>query len=118
MMTLFKPFDVVIVPFPFIDTEISKLRPALVISSNDFNSETGMVTCLMITSSTKMNWSSDVKISHFENAGLKKSCRVRFKMFSIQSSLVRGVTGTLGLGDQKQVKKSFSKIFMPILPLK
>lgn len=108
----FKQFEVVVVPFPFIDSESVKLRPALVVSSEVFNSETQMVTCLMITSSSFENWSSDVKIHNLKKAGLKKECKVRFKVFSLQSHLVKDRIGNLDKKDQDLVRKNFEKVFI------
>ena len=110
--TSFKQFDVVIVPFPFIDSEAVKLRPALVVSSEGFNNEAKMVTCLMITSSTSDCWTSDVEIAALRKAGLKKDCKVRFKVFSIQDHLIKGKAGSLDKKDQEQVKNSFRKVFI------
>jgi mRNA interferase MazF len=110
-MASFKKFDVIVVPFPFIDSELVKKRPALVLSGSQFNSETQMVTCAMITSSSKDMWSSDVDLKDFSKAGLKKKCKVRFKLFSIQSNLILSIAGRISTKDQSQVETSFSKIF-------
>ncbi len=111
MMTLFKKFDVVVVPFPFIDSEFSKLRPALIISSEEFTNETKMATCIMITSSSYEDWSSDVEIHHLSKAGLRKKCKARFKVFSIQTHLIKKVAGHLDKKDQERIRSSFHKVF-------
>ncbi len=111
MMASFKKFDVIVVPFPFIDSDLVKKRPALVLSNADFNSETRMVTCAMITSSTAETWSTDIELSDFSKAGLRKNCKVRFKLFSIQSNLVLSLTGQLSTKDQARVESFFKKIF-------
>jgi hypothetical protein len=36
-----KPFDVVVVPFPFTDRHLSKRRPALALSSESFSADSG-----------------------------------------------------------------------------
>ena len=48
----FKPWDVVVVPFPFVDKKVSKPRPALVLSDIDFNIK-GLVILSMITTAEK-----------------------------------------------------------------
>lgn len=42
--------DVVLVPFPFTDLTATQVRPAVVISTDDFASSTGDVIVAMITS--------------------------------------------------------------------
>ncbi len=49
-MTIYKPFDVVEVPFPFSDVPRSKRRKALVLSAQDFNETSGASILMMITS--------------------------------------------------------------------
>lgn len=111
MMTIsYKKYDVVVIPFPFIDSDLSKLRPALVLSSEEFNQETKMVTCIMITSSTHEEWASDVDILNLQKAGLKKKCKARFKVFSIQGHLIRRNIGRLDKKDQERVRVEFHKI--------
>ena len=36
-MTIYERFDVVVVPFPFVDSPTTKPRPALVLSTRAFN---------------------------------------------------------------------------------
>lgn len=110
MTILFKKYDVVVVPFPFIDSDLSKQRPALVLSSEEFNQETKMVTCIMITSSTLEDWTSDVEILNYQKAGLKKKCKARFKVFSIQGHLIKQNIGRLDKKDQDRVRTAFNKI--------
>ena len=62
-MTIYKPFDVVEVPFPFSDLPRSKRRKALVISSPEFNERNGATILMMITSATYSAWIHDVPIS-------------------------------------------------------
>lgn len=68
--TSFKQFDLIIVPFPFIDSE-------------GFNNEAKIVRCFMVTSSTSYTWTSDVEIVALRKAGLKNDCKIRFKVFSV-----------------------------------
>ena len=47
----YKPFDVVVVPFPFTDIKADKRRPALILSSDTkFNKKSGHAVMAMITS--------------------------------------------------------------------
>jgi mRNA interferase MazF len=60
-------FEVVVVPFPFTDSDQSVTRPAAVISRRAFNSE-GHTVMAMITDARNQPWPLDVSIDH-QSAG-------------------------------------------------
>ena len=51
-MTSFEFGDVVLVPFPFTDQSTTKKRPAIVVSSQTYNSERPDVIIMAVTSHT------------------------------------------------------------------
>ena len=109
-MTIYEPWTVVEVPFPFIDKDFSKKRKALVVSSESYGSDTGATILVMITSAENSSWKSDVALENYGEAGLRKPCVVRFKVFSIDSSLILGKVGLLHEEDQKRVRPALRKI--------
>ena len=109
-MTTYEPWAVVEVPFPFIDKDFSKKRKALVVSSESYGRDTGATILVMITSAGNSSWRSDVVIEKFSEAGLRKPCVVRFKMFSIDSSLILGRVGVLQEEDRKKVKPALREV--------
>ncbi len=77
----YKPFSIVVVPFPFTDQEHTKKRPALVLSSAEHQEHTQHITLLMITSAKNSAWPSDHLISSLEGTGLgvcQERCRLSF----------------------------------------
>lgn len=96
----YKPFDVVVVPFPFTDRLASKKRPALVVSSDDFNTHHDQVILAMITTAKASDWPSDVDVQDWEDAGLSTSCRIRFKLFTLDHDPIIRKLGTLSKSDQ------------------
>ena len=72
----FKPFDVVVVPFPYADRLAEKRRPALVISNHKLAAH-GLIWVAMITSAENEAWSSDVTIRNSKHAGLPAPSVVR-----------------------------------------
>ncbi|MCF7799839.1 type II toxin-antitoxin system PemK/MazF family toxin [Candidatus Babeliales bacterium] len=107
----YKIFDIVVVSFPFLEIAISKNRPAIVISGQDFNRRTNHTALAMITSSLHLQWPCDTIIKDLNLAGLLKSSIVRFKIFTLDNSFIKQKIGELSLNDQEQFKKNFNLTF-------
>ena len=105
---IFDPFDVVAVPFPFTDRQAFKRRPALVLSSSQFNNSHDQSVLVMITSTTG-NWPSDVTLEDWRKAGLSFSCKVRFKLFTLDNSLIIKKIGNLSVKDVRAVRSGLSQ---------
>ncbi|KAB8027991.1 type II toxin-antitoxin system PemK/MazF family toxin [Fluviispira multicolorata] len=103
-------YDVVEVPFPFVDTPaITKKRKALVISKYDFNIQNSATILCMITSATNSKWFGDIPIKQLEEAGLRKSCVMRFKIFTLDNSLILNICGKLSKIDQENYENMKNK---------
>ena len=107
-----KPFDVVVVPFPFTDRTASKRRPALVMSSAAFNSATRHTVLAMITSSEQSRWPGDLPISDLGSAGLASDCLVRLKIFTQDQRLIVRRAGALAAADQKTLLSSWKTLLL------
>jgi len=94
-------FDVVVVPFPFVDSDLTKRRPALVLSSREFN-RMGRSILAMITSAEHAGWPSDVAID-WKRSGLPRPSIVRMKLFTLDNRLVERRAGSLSGADRKGV---------------
>lgn len=105
----FDALDVVVVPFPFTDRRTSKRRPALVVSSADFNDAHEQTVLAMITS-VRALWPSDVAIQDWQGAGLNVPCKVRFKLFTIDDLLIVRKIGSLSTPDAGAVRKALSRV--------
>lgn len=108
---IYKKFNVVTVPFPFTDCIVSKKRPALVISSEKYQSITNHCILCMITSAKQSDWSSDVPIVNLKVTGLLKPSKIRFKVFSIPSELIIKRIGLLSSSEISLVKNRLVEIF-------
>jgi mRNA interferase MazF len=109
---IYNQFDVVVVPFPFVDSNIQKRRPALVLSSYEyFNKKTQHSIMAMITSGRNSEWPGDIEITDLSSAGLPKASIIRMKFFTIDHRLIIEPIGTLSLNDQKALKKMIQSIF-------
>ncbi len=100
----FEAFDVVVVPFPFTGREISRRRPALVISNRRFNETHPAAMLAMITSAANVGWPSDVPLTNLADAGLNAESVVRMKLFTLDLEFIRGRIGTLGERDRRAME--------------
>ena len=108
-------FDIVKVPFPFTDKTASKNRPALVLSSAaQFNAPAGHSVMAMITSSSHTSWPLDCIIQDLPAAGLPAPSLLRFKLFTLDHRLVRGVLGHLSDPDKENVRNHLRDLFAEI----
>lgn len=105
-MANYKPFDIVIVPFPFTDRGSNKRRPALVLSSNEYQDETGHLILCMVTTATRSNWFNDTPIKDWAQAGLPHASIVRSKLFTLDERLILRRLGELTKADQQTVAES------------
>jgi mRNA interferase MazF len=104
-----KPYDVVVVPFPFTDRRTSKRRPALALSSETFSAESGHTVLAMITSADNPRWPMDVVIDAKE-VGLRAPSKVRMKLFTLDNRLILHATGSLARTDQRAVSAVVRKL--------
>lgn len=110
-MATYSRYDVVRVPFPFTDRAAQKNRPALVLSDRAaFNTPAGHSAMAMITSAVHARWPLDVEIADLAAAGLPAPSLVRFKLFTIDHRLVRGVLGHLSDKDAGKVAKAVNRL--------
>jgi mRNA interferase MazF len=110
----FDTYDIVVVPFPFVDSTETKRRPALVLSSAmGFNNRSGACVMAMITTASHAPWPCDVEISDLEIAGLPVKSIIRMKLFTIDQRLILKRLGTLSKKDQKNLS-TFLKAVLPL----
>ena len=103
---MYKPFDIVITPFPFADAMGKfKYRPALVISSEEYSKSTNCTVFLMITSAKNSDFKNDYKIQDYSNTNLQGECIVRFKIFTLDNSITKNKIGVLNEVDRKEAMK-------------
>ncbi len=83
-------------PFPYADKFAEKRRPALVVSSDEFNARHGLLWVAMITSAFNPRWTDDVVITQAGKAGLPASSMVRpAKIATIEPGRVVRIAGRI-----------------------
>jgi mRNA interferase MazF len=101
-----KQWNVVVVPFPYSDKLAEKRRPALVVSSDKFNKETGLLWVAMITSTANIGWHGDVEIPISGKSGLTAPSIIRTaKVATIEQERVLRVTGRIDGKTSNKVKR-------------
>lgn len=108
---IYNQFDVVVVPFPFIDQNNLKRRPALIISSASFNQHVQHSVMLMITSARNAPWFGDVHIQELCATGLQKPSVIRMKFFTLDNRLILKKSGLLGSQDQQALMQAINTCF-------
>ena len=104
----FQPWDVVLVPFPYTESNYTKVRPALIVSTDMLSTKTGKYFLAMITSAQHARAYGDVLISDLKLAGLPAESIVRTSKIATfeEASFVRRI-GTLPNKDQEKVSDKF-----------
>jgi len=116
ILRTYKTFDIVIVPFPFVDSAKTKNRPAIVIScEKTFNKNSDHTILAMITSSKHSPWPLDVEIKNLNKCGLEKKSIIRLKFFTLDNRLIKNKIGHLNPEDKKKLKKNIKLAFNQVI---
>jgi mRNA interferase MazF len=104
--------SVILIPFPYTDLSGAKKRPALVLSSNEFNAINEDLVCCLITSNPKSIQHS-VKITNkdMESGHLDLESKVKpYRIFTVNKRLIYKSIGKLGRIKSKLVVDIISNI--------
>jgi mRNA interferase MazF len=107
----FQSWDVVLVPFPYTESNYTKVRPALIVSTETLHTKTGKYFLAMITSAEHTRAYGDVAITDLKVAGLPAESIVRPSKIATfeEGSFVRRI-GTLPTKDREQVATRLGKL--------
>ena len=84
-MTRFEFGDIVLVPFPFTDQSATKKRPAVVVSSQAYNTERPDLIIQAVTSQIgTSNTFGEVVVNQWQQAGLLKPSAIKPVITTIQ----------------------------------
>jgi len=105
--------EIVLLPYPFSNLEGTKVRPALVVSNNQFNKKSD--DCIMVPLTTIIKdepYSVVIKQEDMSSGKLLKLSRVRAdKIFCVENNLIIMKIGKLKDNSFKKVKEEVFKIF-------
>jgi mRNA interferase MazF len=108
-MASFRAWDIVVVPFPFtgiLGKLVSKVRPAVVVSTELLSERNGKYVLAMITSANNSAQYGDVAIGDLMTAGLPAASVVRpSKLAVVEDADIHKRVGTLAHADRIKVAK-------------
>ena len=103
----FRPWDVVVVPFPYSEQQQSTVRPGVIVSTPRLHQKTRMYFVAMITNAQHAVWDGDVQISNLKGAGLPVPSLVRpAKLATFDESAIIRAVGSLPTKDRAKVLES------------
>lgn len=115
-MPTFEPFEVVTVPFPFIERPVLKRRPAVVVSRSVLQDRVGLIWVAMVTSARNEPWPGDISIADVAMAGLARPSVIRpCKMSVIEDAEVRAI-GRLNRQTIVALTRALAEILPPLRP--
>jgi mRNA interferase MazF len=99
-MTSYRFGDVVLVPFPFTDQTASKKRPAVVVSSDDYQKSRSDLILIAITSQNNPATAfGEITVVDWQAAGLLKASIIKPVLTTIEVTLVLRKLGQLQKND-------------------
>ena len=103
--------DVVLVPFPFTDQSGTKKRPAVVVSSHDYNANRRDIVIMAITSQVRMPLGyGEAMVADWQGAGLVKASVLKPVFTTIAQGLVIRTMGSLTADDAKMLRDVIANV--------
>ena len=103
--------DVILVPFPFTDQTTSKKRPAVVVSSSDYQLHRSDLILIAVTSQSRSSpFYGELVIHEWEKAGLVKPSVIKPVVATLHTRLVLGTRGKLHGADLDALKTLLREI--------
>jgi mRNA interferase MazF len=99
-MTPYKRGDLVLLAFPFTDASGSKLRPAIVVSSDDYNLQSPDFMVASVTGNLNaVPHPGDHVVADWQGAGLLLPSLLQTKIATVEPAMIRRKLGALNAGD-------------------
>jgi mRNA interferase MazF len=105
--------EIVLIKFPFSDFTSTKIRPALVISNNDYNEKYMDIIVLALTSNLKYSENKiNISNSDLESGKLPCNSAIRIdKPFAISKSRILKIQGKVGSSVYENIFSKLSDFF-------
>jgi len=112
-MTVYRKWDIVLVPFPFTDLSTAKNRPALIVSPDSYNRSGPDAIIAFITSQLDVSSRpGDHRIRFWKEAGLPKPSLLRMKLATIDQAIIVRKPGRLFSEERAALRETFKRFFL------
>lgn len=109
-MTTYNRGDVILVPFPFSDQTATKQRPAVVVSTDSYNTSGPDLIIAAVTSNIVAPLGiGDCRLVKWREAGLLKLSVVKAMLAPIEKTLVRRKLGSILKKDMDKIDEGLAK---------
>jgi mRNA interferase MazF len=99
-MTAYKRGDIVLIPFPFSDQTTIKKRPAVIVTTNNYNNASLDIVIMAITIQTEQSFGiGECLIRNWREAGLLKPSSIKPAIATVEQKLVLKNLGKLSPED-------------------
>ena len=110
-MTNISKYDVVVVKFPFASSIKYKARPAVVVSSQEYNANSrDTLLILAISSNIKDKLEFEATVEEWEKSGLLKPSIFKASIATIEKDFIITTIGKLSDNDKKNLENMVNKI--------
>lgn len=110
-MTIYKRWEIVLVPFPFTDLSSTKRRPALIVSPDKYNNGKDVVIAYITSQMSVLPRLGDYDLQKWKEAGLPKPSKVRMKFATIDKGIIIKKIGELETIDREEIEKIILSFF-------
>lgn len=100
---IYNQFDILVVPFPFVDSPKSKPRPVVIVTKEAFHEQNAHCVAAMITTASHSQWCGDTLITDLAMAGLHCRSYIRLKLFTLDRRIGARKIGTLSQIDRQSL---------------
>jgi len=105
--------EIVLLPYPFSNLKANKIRPALIVSNNNFNKKSDDCIMVPLTAVIKNEpYSILINQENLSSGNLIKPSRIRVdKIFCVEKNLIKMKIGVVDNRVLGSVKKEINKMF-------
>ena len=108
-MPTFEPGDVIRVPFPYTDRATRQSRPAVVVSTAEFQGLHGLLWVVMVTSARNRGWPDDVPVTDLKLAGLPVPSIIRSAKIATIDASAASPLGRLSAAQLREVANKITQ---------
>jgi len=104
--------EIILLSFPFSDLRTSKVRPAIVISNNEYNSKFDDIIAVPLTTNLKFrDYAFVITNKDLDRGRLIKDSNVKVdRIFSVDKNLVRFTIGRVNRNVHRMIKEIISEL--------